>query len=143
MNMMLIPQKLLSLIKTTAFDFLWNGSERGKVKRSSIVADINSGGIRFPDIETIIKTQHITWVKRFLYSPYHPWKEILTWQLKEMGGVHALKNTSLPLISIKERVMTPYYKAEVKWTLATSKSNSFFSMKILKDRTAKRFSIPA
>ena len=79
--------------KTIAFNFLWNGSERGKVKRSAMIADIDKGGIKFPDLDTIVKTQHICWIKRFFFSPPHPWKEIFTWQLNKINGIKVLQHT--------------------------------------------------
>ena len=67
-NTVIIPKELSKQLKTLAYNFLWNGSERGKVKRKTIVADIKNGGIRFPDLDVILKSQHIVWVKRFFIS---------------------------------------------------------------------------
>ena len=83
---------------------------RGKVKRSAIVADIEKGDILFPDLMTIIKSQHIVWVKRFLHSPYHPWKDIFIWQLEKIGGIHILENTSMDIQSLEEYKLMPFYK---------------------------------
>ena len=116
-NMMDISQELLKIIKRTAYNFLWNGSEKGKVKRNSICADINKGGIRFPDLDAIIKTQHLVWVKRFIFSPYHPWKEIFTWQMSKLGGAHILENSALQTKLIKDYNLIPFYeKVIVSWS---------------------------
>ena len=116
-NMFVIPLELIKQLKTIAFNFLWNGSERGKVKRRAIVADIKSGGIRFPDLDAILKTQHITWVKRFLYSPAHSWKSIFIWQLDKLGGVHIIRNTSFSPSVIKDdtKLMVFYRQVLSSW----------------------------
>ena len=115
-NMMVIPNEILNRIKTLAFGFLWNGSERGKVKRSAIVADLDKGGIKFPDIECIIKSQHIIWIKRYLHSSHHPWKDILNWQLRKLGGTHAINHTALDIKHLKELKLMKFYESVlVSW----------------------------
>ena len=116
-NVMTLPIEVTKQIKTIAFNFLWNGSERGKVKRNAIVGDIDKGGIRFPDLDSIVKSQHIVWIKRFLYSPYHPWKEIAIWQLGKIGGSNILENTSLDAKSIpKYKLMGFYNDMIISWS---------------------------
>ena len=108
--MMTIPNEIITRIKTIAFGFLWNGSERGKVKRSAIVADLDKGGIRFPDIQCIIKSQHIMWIKRYLYSLYHPWKDTLNWQLKKLGGKHVIEHTAFDTSHLKSLKLMIFYE---------------------------------
>ena len=109
-NMMTIPNEILTRIKTLAFGFLWNGSEKGKVKRSAIVADLDKGGIKFPDVECIIKSQHIMWIKRYLYSSPHPWKEVLNWQLNKLGGKHTIEHSALDIKHFKELKLMNFYE---------------------------------
>ena len=108
--LMPIPKEITKQIKTIAFNFLWNGSERGKVKRKAMIADIHKGGIKFPDLNTIIMTQHICWIKRFFFSPYHPWKDIFMWQLNKIQGIEILENASLDTKYILETTALPFYK---------------------------------
>ena len=109
-NMMILPKEVSKEIQTKAYNFLWNGSERGKVKRNAIMGDIERGGIRFPDLMCIVKSQHIVWVKRFLHSPYHPWKEIFIWQIEKLGGKHILENTSMDIKCIDGFKLMIFYK---------------------------------
>ena len=109
-NMMTIPEKTCIQIKSLAFGFLWNGSERGKVKRTAIVSDYEKGGLKFPDLDSIIKTQHVVWIKRYKFSSHHPWKDIFDWQLKKLGGSHVIDNTSLDINYLKQQKMIPFYK---------------------------------
>ena len=109
-NMMIIPNEILTRIKTLVFGFLRNGSERGKVKRSDIVADLDKGGIKFPDLECIIKSQHIIWIKRYLHSTHHPWKDIFNWQLQKLGGRHTIDHTALDVKFLKELKLMRFYE---------------------------------
>ena len=109
-----IPKETIKHIKTIAFNFLWNGSERGKVKRSAMIADIDKGGIKFPDLDTIVKTQHICWIKRFFFSPPHPWKEIFTWQLNKINGIKVLQHTALDNRFIESSTVLPFYKNVIR-----------------------------
>ena len=108
--LMPIPKEIIKQLKTIAFNFLWNGSETGKVKRNTMIADIQKGGIKFPDLDTIIMTQQICWIKRFFFSPYHSWKDIFIWQLNKIQGIQILENTSLDTKYIQESTALPFYK---------------------------------
>ena len=75
-----------------------------------MIADIQKGGIKFPDLDTIIMTQQICWIKRFFFSPYHSWKDIFIWQLNKIQGIQILENTSLDTKYIQESTALPFYK---------------------------------
>ena len=45
------------------FHFLWDGKPP-KIKRDTITADYNSGGLRMPDIFVVHKKAKIGWIKR-------------------------------------------------------------------------------
>ena len=109
-NIMTLPLETINMIKSQVFNFLWNGSERGKVKRRAITADYDKGGVRFPDLDSIISAQHIGWIKRFLFSPDHSWKAIFTWQMEKLGGSHILENKCLDVQSIQEHSLMTHYK---------------------------------
>ncbi|KAL9964972.1 hypothetical protein ACROYT_G028690 [Oculina patagonica] len=48
------------------FNFIWKGKD--KVKRSSLVSDVENGGLRAPHLESAIKTQRIMCCKKFVDS---------------------------------------------------------------------------
>ena len=110
LNVMSIPNETLKTIIANAHNFFWNGSSRGKVKRLALISNIEDGGIRFPDLDSIIKSQHIMWMKRYLYSSYHPWKDVFMWQINNLGGKHIVEHTSLDQESVKNANLLPYYK---------------------------------
>lgn len=66
------------------FNFIWKGKDR--VKRSSLVSDVENGGLRAPHLESAIKTQRIMCCKKFVDSQQSSWKIVLLHYLKPVGG---------------------------------------------------------
>ena len=64
-------QAFLNEFKSIVINYIWNGSE--KIKRLAAIADYEEGGLRLPDIDAILETQKIMWVKRYLSCRAHPW----------------------------------------------------------------------
>ena len=63
------------------FDFIWKGKD--KVKRSTLVCEIEAGGLKTPHLESIIKTQRVLFCKKF--DQLSSWKTILLHCLKPVG----------------------------------------------------------
>ena len=59
------------------------------------------------------------WIKRYLYSSHHPWKDVLNWQLNKLGGNHTIEHSAidvkyvkeLKLMNFYENVLTTWYEA--------------------------------
>ena len=73
---------VISQICSIMHEFLWNGQD--KVKRKIMVKDIDNGGLRVPDLKTILDTQRIIWIKRCTCSPTHTWKLFFKWKLNKL-----------------------------------------------------------
>ena len=54
-----------------------------------MIAGVEGGGLSFPDVESILKSQHIMWIKRYIHSTPHQWKHIFEWQMEKIGGTYA------------------------------------------------------
>ena len=54
------------------FNFIWKGKD--KVKRSSLISDMEDGGLKAPHLESIIKTQRILCCKKFASEDVSSWK---------------------------------------------------------------------
>ena len=65
--------------KHNFWHFLWNGPD--KVKRNTVIADYDKGGLEMAQIESIVNTQKM-WAKIFLSFNFHPWKEFRNTGLK-------------------------------------------------------------
>ena len=66
------------------FQFIWKGKD--KVKRLSLVGDIDKGGLKAPHVESIIKSQRIMCCKKFADDQQSNWKIILSHYLKNVGS---------------------------------------------------------
>ena len=73
MNMITPTPKVLKTIKNILNNFLW-GSNVNKIKHKAMIANYDEGGLKMPDIEQIMNTQRIIWLKRFFNNSESVWK---------------------------------------------------------------------
>jgi len=66
------------------FQFICKGKD--KVKRLSLVSDIDKGGLKAPHVELIIKSQRIMCCKKFADDQQSNWKIIFSHYLKNVGS---------------------------------------------------------
>ena len=67
------------------FNFIWKGKE--KVKRSTLISDIEDGGLKAPHLNSIIETQRILCrCKKLANDQPSGWKTILLHYLNPVGG---------------------------------------------------------
>ena len=57
-----LEKEVIKEANSIIFDFIWKGKD--KVKRSSLVSEIETGGLKAPHLESIIKTQRIMCCKK-------------------------------------------------------------------------------
>ena len=69
-------------INRILYHFVWKGKD--KVKRISLINDINEGGLKMPHIESMIDTQRITCIQKYLDDSLRSWKFILNYFLKSV-----------------------------------------------------------
>ena len=75
-SMIYIPEQVLKKIDKILFDYLWN-SKPAKIKRSTIIAPINEGGMGMIDIYYAHQASKISWIKRLYDSSTAKWKTIM------------------------------------------------------------------
>ena len=66
------------------FKFIWK--EKDKVKRLSLICDLDKGGLKAPHLESIIKSQRIMCCKKFAENQQSNWKIILSHYMKNVGS---------------------------------------------------------
>ena len=59
---------------------------KDKIKRLALISDYEYGGLRMPHIESMIDTQRILCLKKYVDKYPSPWKHFLTYILKSQGG---------------------------------------------------------
>ena len=66
------------------FKFIWKGKD--KVKRLSLICDLDKGGLKAPHLESIIKSQRIMCCKKFAENQQSNWKIVLSHYMKNVGS---------------------------------------------------------
>ena len=70
--------------------FIWKGND--KIKRSALINDIEDGGLKMLDIQSMIQAQRVMLLKRFVDEENSSsWKTILNYFLSPVGGKFILK----------------------------------------------------
>ena len=82
------PVAIQKRVNTLIHQFIWNGPDT--VKRSEMSANYDEGGLKMIDIFTKIKAQQLMWLKRFFSGNQVGWKFILSYYLKNTGGLKFL-----------------------------------------------------
>ena len=75
-NLIPFPDDRIKEINFELYQFLWN-TPIHKVKQNIIIQDYNYGGIRMPDIESIIKSQKFKWVQMYLNNYNCNWRNTM------------------------------------------------------------------
>ena len=70
------PFCILEKVDKLLLSFLWN-NKTPKIKRETIIASIEEGGLKMPDIFEINKAAKITWVKRLAIETNGKWKDLM------------------------------------------------------------------
>ena len=68
---------LLRKLNNLLYSFLWD-DKPDKIKRKFVTNSYLHGGLNMVDIDTFIKCQKLTWVKRLIQTPNAPWAKLLS-----------------------------------------------------------------
>lgn len=71
-------------INNLLYSFVWKGKD--KVKRNALINSLEQGGLKMPDIESMIKAQRVLCIKKFIETNPAGWKLFLGFYLKKVGG---------------------------------------------------------
>ena len=71
------------------YTFLWKGKD--KVTRASTINNYEEGGIKIVDIESLIKSLRLSWLKRIFSDNSGAWQNYLEYILKDSGGLMLFK----------------------------------------------------
>ena len=114
-------KEFIKKINTLLYSFVWKGKD--KVKRTAFINPIEKGGLKMPNIESMISAQRIICIKRYLSTDPASWKLFLDFYLKKVGGKFLFHcnfdYTKLPII------LPEFYKeCVVAWTLLSEDNPS-------------------
>ena len=66
------------------YGFIWKSND--KIKRSALINDIENGGLKMLDIESMISAQRVMTLRKYLTDGNSSWKGILDEFLCNVGG---------------------------------------------------------
>ena len=77
-------KEFIKKINTLLYSFVWKGKD--KVKHTALINPIDKGGLKMPNIESMISAQRIICIKRYLSTDPAGWKIFLDFYLKKVRG---------------------------------------------------------
>ena len=82
------PEHIIKELNQLLYKFLWKGKD--KVTKASAKNNYEEGGIKMIDIESLIKSLRLSWLKRIYGDNSGAWKNYLEYILKDSGGLMLL-----------------------------------------------------
>ena len=79
------PNEVLKQLNQLLFKFLWKGTD--KVRRVSVIHEHGEGGLRMIDLETMVKSLRLAWLKQIFNGNHGTWKRYLKHRLNSVGGL--------------------------------------------------------
>ena len=67
---------IIKSVNSVIYNFVWKGKD--KIKRLALISEYEDGGLTMPHIDSLIATQRIGCVKRYLDDSVAPWKVFLS-----------------------------------------------------------------
>ena len=76
---------LIKEVNSLMYRFIWKGND--KIKRNALINDIEDGGLKMLDIQSMILAQRVMVLKRFTNKDNNSsWKITLNYFLSQVGG---------------------------------------------------------
>ena len=79
------PKEIVQELNRILFKFLWKGTD--KVTRLSTINEYENGGLKMIDLESMVKSLRLAWLKRIFGENDGAWKSYLRASLKRYGGL--------------------------------------------------------
>ena len=89
-----VPFEKIKIIDSLIYNFLWHG-KREKIKRTTLIGQINQGGLDMLDTASFFKSLKIKWIKKLLEKDDANWKILPNYFLKEFGNNFLVFNMNL------------------------------------------------
>ena len=84
-----VSEDLIKDVNKLLYGFIWKGND--KIKRTALINDIENGGLKMLDIQSMILSQRVIALKRFIENYNSPWKSVLETFLGDIGGKFVLR----------------------------------------------------
>ena len=80
-----VPKEIIKELNQMIFKFLWKGTD--KVTRLSTINKYENGGLKMIDLESMIKSLRLAWLKRIFQCNNGAWRNLLRFSLEPFGGL--------------------------------------------------------
>ena len=84
-----VSKDLIQAVNKELYSFIWKGKD--KVKRLALINDIENGGLKMLDIESMVLAQRTMCLKKYIEDYVSPWKIFLNHYFKKLGGKFILQ----------------------------------------------------
>ena len=101
-----VPNDFVKEVNSIFYTFIWNAKD--KVKRCALISDIDQGGLKMLDIESMINARRVICLKKFLEDYPSTWKSFLNTRILSGGGSLIL-HCNFDTIKLKTQ-FPKYYK---------------------------------
>ena len=89
-NNLTVPDDFIKQLTQVAYNFIWQGKPE-KVKRKTVIADYEHGGLKMIDIECFLEAQKVMWVKRLQKLGKGSWTAFPNYLLDKLLGKDSFK----------------------------------------------------
>ena len=104
-SLLTTPKGVIQELNRLIFKFLWKGVD--KVTRLSAINDYEKSGLKMIDLETMIKSLRLAWLKRIFSENDGAWKNYLQHILESFGGLFLFHcNYNIKDLSISSQFYT-------------------------------------
>lgn len=105
------PKQYIKKVQDEIVKFLWNG-KKAKVKYSALINDYDKGGIKLPDLETMIIANRVRWAIKFINSDKEDyWRLVADKWLDRIGGMDTLiENFDKKMFFAMNNKLPKFYK---------------------------------
>jgi len=80
-----VPKEIIQELNRILFKFPWKGTD--KVTRLFMINKYENGGLKMLDLESMVKSLRLAWLKRIFGENDGAWKSYLRVSLKPYGGL--------------------------------------------------------
>ena len=103
-----VPKTFSPKVEKEIARFIWNG-RKVKIKYKTLIGDINDGGIRLPDLETVIQTNRVIWGLKLINDSKGCWKIFAENLLQNFGGFTVI-GENFDIQKIDQKKLPAFYK---------------------------------
>ena len=81
-----VSRELIKKVHKELYSFILKDKDKDKVKRSALINDIEDGGLKMLDLESMMSAQRVMCVKKYVENYESPLISVLDFYLDKVGG---------------------------------------------------------